>query len=177
MKQPCRCGCGGLTKREYIRGHRPPKPISERFWEKVDKSGDCWLWTAALSPEGYGTLSVGGRGEGMVSAHRVSWQLAFGPIPVDKEVCHHCDVRPCVRPDHLFLGTRKDNMIDCSNKGRTSWQQRERCVNGHPFDGPHVIIKYSANGRPFRRCLLCARAASVRYRKRQRGGVENSAGA
>lgn len=97
-------------------------PSEDRFWAKVDKSGDCWVWTASVFRErlGYGKFQTGSnRGESRVAyAHRVSWELHFGPIPNGLFVCHHCDNPPCVRPDHLFLGTAADNVRDMDRKGR-----------------------------------------------------------
>ena len=89
----------------------------ERFWSRVDKSGECWTWTGARTSYGYGKVSVGGRLEG---AHRVAWAMAYGPVPDGLHVCHRCDNPPCVRPDHLFLGTQVDNMADAREKGRLS---------------------------------------------------------
>lgn len=88
-----------------------------RFWRHVDKSGDCWVWTArrAKGSKGYGLTTIG---RVTVKAHRLSWQLANGPIPSGLHVCHRCDNPPCVRPDHLFLGTHQDNMADKVRKGR-----------------------------------------------------------
>lgn len=97
-----------------------------RFWSYVDKSGanGCWLWTGALfGGTGYGSMYVGPRRRG-VGAHRVSWELHFGAIPDGLCVLHRCDNRPCVRPEHLFLGTRADNIADCYAKGRTVQQTR-----------------------------------------------------
>lgn len=86
---------------------------SEVFWSKVQKSGECWMWTGKQNGHGYGI----GRGGG---SHRQSWIMANGPIPNGLYVLHHCDTPLCVRPDHLFLGTKGDNNRDCKQKGRNA---------------------------------------------------------
>lgn len=102
------------TKRE---GHLE-RTLSERFWQKVAKQDDgCWVWQGARAGHGYGTLKRGERGLTKL-AHRISWELHFGAIPDGMCVCHHCDEPPCVNPDHLFLGTVKDNVGDMLEKGR-----------------------------------------------------------
>lgn len=95
--------------------------LTERFWAKVDKSGECWLWTGPKDRHGYGFIydsSAHRRGNGSDHAHRVSYRLLVGPIPPGLCVCHHCDNPPCVRPEHLFVGTMGDNMRDRDAKGR-----------------------------------------------------------
>ena len=87
----------------------------DRFWKKVDTSGDCWEWTAAKDPAGYGRFAINGENG---RAHRISWELSVGPIPTKMCICHACDNPGCVNPDHLFLGTYSDNMKDMWGKGR-----------------------------------------------------------
>lgn len=104
----------------------PRIPIEQRFWTKVDPTGECWLWTASLHPKGYGQVSVR-RPDGrptMRRAHHIAWELTYGPKPPHLFVLHHCDTPRCVRPDHLFLGTQADNIADMVRKGRHRFGRR-----------------------------------------------------
>lgn len=84
-----------------------------RFWSKVDKSSDCWLWTAGKDDAGYGQFRFEGKN---IKAHRVSFYLTNGYWP---HHCRHtCDNPPCVNPDHLLDGTRKDSMDDMYERER-----------------------------------------------------------
>lgn len=86
------------------------------FWVRVVKTDSCWLWIGPLNhPNGYGTLVIRHQ---KYRAHRVSYFIHYHNLPTDKLVCHKCDNKVCVNPDHLFLGTYKDNAQDMSRKGR-----------------------------------------------------------
>jgi len=99
-----------------------PKPLSERFWPKVDMSigpDACWPWLGTKLPSGYGTVGLGGRHLGKGYAHRVAWELANRrPVPPGLYVLHRCDNPSCVNPGHLFAGTAKQNVDDMCAKGR-----------------------------------------------------------
>lgn len=87
----------------------------DRFWSKVEKSDGCWEWQGSRT-KGYGKFWAGSGG--LVRAPRFSWKLHNGPIPDGLHVLHSCDNPPCVRPDHLFLGTNLENIRDRMAKGR-----------------------------------------------------------
>ena len=101
------------------------RPMEQRFWEKVRKGTDCWEWIGA-NTRGYGVFgrfNADGKWS-TILAHRLSYEMASGRIPEGVIVCHHCDNPRCVRPEHLFLGTDKDNQVDKCAEGRNCRGER-----------------------------------------------------
>lgn len=109
---PCET-CKTLCYKKYERAFCSDKC---RFLAYVDKQKSCWIWTGAINNKGYGKLSFNGNKSAIAS--RVSYELFKGPIEDGKFICHTCDVPSCVNPDHLWIGSHVENMIDMVQKGR-----------------------------------------------------------
>lgn len=137
---------------------RPKTPASSRFWSKVDKSGECWLWTAATAGRGYGV--IGETRTHMVYAHRLSYEMAFGAIPDGQWVLHRCDTPRCVRPDHLFLGDVRDNVADMVEKGRSTKGRQRPELRG---SSNHQSKLTDDDVRRIRSSELSASALAVHY--------------
>lgn len=98
----------------------------ESFNAKIEKSEGCWLWTGNRNPKGYGYMRFLGKAW---LVHRLMFTLSVGPIPEGLFICHTCDVPNCVRPSHLFVGTKGDNNRDRHRKGRTRGKRRPGTLN------------------------------------------------
>ena len=117
--------------------------LKEQFWSRVKKANGnrCWEWIGGRSSQGYGSVPGGGC---YIGAHRFSWFLHNGVIPPKLWVLHECDNPPCVRPKHLFLGTRIDNIRDMMMKGRDN----HATGADHPMNRrPELRLKGTKNGR------------------------------
>ena len=88
------------------------------FWDNVVPEGDCLVWIGRRHSFGYGRLVLDGT---PTLAHRVAFQETYGPLEQGDNVLHHCDNPPCVKPEHLFKGTKSDNLTDMWSKGRGRW--------------------------------------------------------
>ena len=99
-----------------------------RFWDKVVKTDTCWLWVGSKTAQGYGRFRIGKK---LFLSHRVSWNLINEEIPHELCALHTCDNPSCVNPEHLFLGTKKDNAQDKINKKRDHNQRKTHCPHGH----------------------------------------------
>jgi hypothetical protein len=155
---------------------RKPIPEEERFWEKVDKSGqnpdfpDCWEWTAHRS-KGYGAFSHKPDGKSKkISAHKYSWQKANGKqVPEGLEVCHLCNNPPCVRPDHLEVGTRSHNQRYSVLHGNHKESRKTHCKHGHRYDDASTYWKISEHtGFKTRDCKICHKRWNQEGNERKR---------
>ena len=107
---------------------KKPGFTERKFWEKVRKTDGCWIWTGSTSDYGHGEVRIDKK---LVRAHRVVWEWLIGPIPDGMCVLHSCDNPPCVNPDHLFVGTKKDNTQDMMQKGRNRYAPHRGEAHGN----------------------------------------------
>lgn len=117
----------------------------DRFWNKVNKTENCWLWTKSLTAGGYGRFSVSGLG---ILAHRWAYEDARGPIPAGLELDHLCRIPACVNPDHLEAVTHTENV----RRGNGGRRPAEHCPRQHPYSPENTYIRPDGKGRGCRKC-------------------------
>lgn len=152
------------------RKYTPAEAVAA-FWAKVDQSGGpdaCWPWTATLLHNGYGQMGWNGRHE---RAHRIAHMIAIGPIPPGLYVLHRCDNRPCCNPNHLTVGTQRENIRDMLAKGRGNHARGERNgMHTHPerrargarsgaHTHPECLLRGERNGSAL---LNCTKVIEIR---------------
>lgn len=136
--------------------------FEDRFWSKVDLSGDCWLWTASLGSTGYGQFNVERKAK---KAHRVAYELTHGPIPEGLVIDHLCFEPRCVNPFHLEPVTNAENLRRAEAAGRMAVngarnRAKTHCPRNHPYSGPNLLVVTTPDGRTRRRrCRECENAA------------------
>lgn len=150
-----------------------PTDEHERFWSKVDASGDCWLWTSHVIRNGYGAFALARNGNKRtrhVTAHRFAYGLLVGPIPSGMTLDHLCRVKTCVNPDHL----EPVSLIENNRRAPTTHAGRTHCKHGHPFDAANtVLVPRTHRGQPCmrRRCRECFKAY-LRTHYQRMGGYQ-----
>lgn len=147
------------TKQPHINGRFASVPVMDRFWAKVSKTDDCWLWTAYTYPNGYGQFWFNGK---MGYAHRFAYQQAKGAIPEGLEIDHLCGVRNCVNPDHLEAVTHRENVLR-GNAPSAKHAGKTHCKRGHEFTEVNTIV--TSRGRM---CRACHRDLQRVYRARKK---------
>ena len=119
------------------------------FYEGIIEKNGCWLFR----PNVKGRYSYIQFSKNRPCAHRFSYEIHVGKIPPGMDVCHKCDVPKCVNPDHLFIGTRKENMMDRVSKGKHFYKKRTHCKNGHEFSKENTFFTPSRGNS--RNCFMC----------------------
>lgn len=138
----------------------------------VQKTDGCWIWNGPLNVKGYGQVSYRDNGrQRTMGAHKMAFIQEVGPVPDGRLVCHSCDTRNCVNPEHLWIGTHKQNMDDMKRKGRSSGKKnaakiaQTHCKRGHEYTPENTGIKNPGLKRKHGRryCIICRRLTSNRY--------------
>lgn len=137
------------------------RTVGERFWSKVDASGDCWKWTGASNNVGYGTFYANSTTTG---AHRWAWEFLVGPILEGFEIDHLCRNRSCVNPDHLEVVDRRTNILR-SQSFIAEQAHQSHCKWGHPLVESNVYVP--PEHPTWRTCRTCKRRRKRESARRQ----------
>ena len=124
----------------------------ERFWRKVDRSGDCWIWTGRIAPNGYGHFAV--KDIRTTTAHRWAYEYTLGTIPAGHVLDHLCRTKACVRPDHLDPVPQRENL----RRGQHN-MNKTHCPRGHPYDEQNT--RHAAGRRHCRACVIARRICAL----------------
>ena len=124
-------------------------PVEERFWSKVDKSCDCWIWQGTLHPDGYGRFHADRRAQW---AHRYAYELLVEPIPPGLVIDHLCRNRACVNPEHMEPVSNVENVLRGESPAARA-ARSDRCAKGHLLTPENTYIEPSG----WRRCRTCRR--------------------
>jgi hypothetical protein len=153
---------------------RSRTPVAERLLTKLrPMPSGCIEFAGDRYRTGYGKLRRGGKGEGHIRAHRVAWEAHNGPVPDGLFVLHHCDNRLCCNPDHLYVGTKADNMRDMSKRGRSRNAKKTHCDNGHEFTPENTEPRpLTTSGKVGRRCKTCRRESYLRCKARRQAAQQ-----
>lgn len=131
----------------------------QKFWQSVDKSGECWLWTRSKIWNGYGQVRWGST---MRPVHRVAYELLVGTIPEGFQLDHLCGVRDCVNPAHLEPVTQQENI----RRSAANWNHSTTCKRGHNITNPENIYTVPSTGK--RQCRECIRFNQREKTRRKR---------
>lgn len=158
----------GWLQRQTCKGGQPiPQSTTlERFLDKVspEPNSGCWLWDAADNGKGYGLFSDE---NGRIYAHRYAYREFVGPIG-SQNVLHDCDCPCCVNPDHLHLGSQKDNGREAVERGRNFNTAKTICKRGHPLTRENTYRRLSSSRPPSRECRICKLMLNRRWKERSK---------